>query len=241
MLSPVLEKLLILQNRDTKRMELEAQLKAVPGEIALVEQRIASEKKAIDNARDEMRHLESSKKLLETEIGSVEDKAAKYRTQQLSVKKNEEYQALGHEIETMEAQISALEERELEIMYAIDASRQRFKTAEAELKQNITGHESRIASLSERTTSLTSELAEVSAELATTREPIAARVLRLYDRISSRQMPVCVPLSGGKCGGCHLKVSSEVDSAARSKANDDELPTCDQCGRWFIWNPSFGA
>jgi uncharacterized protein len=220
MLSPVLEKLLILQNRDTKRMELEAQLKAVPGEIALVEQRIASEKKAIDNARDEMRHLESSKKLLETEIGSVEDKAAKYRTQQLSVKKNEEYQALGHEIETMEAQISALEERELEIMYAIDASRQRFKTAEAELKQNITGHESRIASLSERTTSLTSELAEVSAELATTREPIAAR-----------QMPVCVPLSGGKCGGCHLKVSSEVDSAARSKANDDELPTCDQCGR----------
>ena len=75
MLSPVLEKLLILQNRDTKRMELEAQLKAVPGEIALVEQRIASEKKAIDNARDEMRHLESSKKLLETEIGSVEDKA----------------------------------------------------------------------------------------------------------------------------------------------------------------------
>ena len=68
---------------------------------------------------------------------------------------------MGHEIETMEAQISALEERELEIMYAIDASRQRFKTAEAELKQNITGHESRIASLSERTTSLTSELAEV--------------------------------------------------------------------------------
>ena len=235
MLSPVLEKLLILQDRDAKRLGVEAQLKAIPGEISLVEQKIATEKAAIDTARNEMRHLESEKKLLETEIGSAEDKLAKYRTQQLSVKKNDEYQALTHEIATMEGKVGDLEEKELGIMYSIDAAKQRFTTAEADLKQNISGHESRIATLRERETNLKAELATVNAEVATAREPVEEPALRLYDRIAARQMPVCVPLRGGKCGGCHLKVSSEVESGARGKSTDGELATCDQCGRLVYW------
>ena len=81
MLAPVLEKLLILQDRDAKRLGLEAQLKAVPRDIALVEQKIAAEKGAIDTARHELRELESNKKIIETEIGSAEGRLAKYRTQ----------------------------------------------------------------------------------------------------------------------------------------------------------------
>jgi len=44
-------------------------------------------------------------------------------------------------------------------------------------------------------------------------------------------------LTEGKCGGCHLKVSSEVESAARGKTIDPTaaLPTCDQCGRIVYW------
>ena len=210
-------------------------MKAVPGEIAMVEHKIATEKAAIEAARDEMRQLETDKKLLETEIGVAEERVGKYRTQQLLIKKNEEYQALGHEIETMETKIGALEEKELEIMYAIDSAKQKFNAAEEELKQNISGHETRIATLHERTTSLTNELTEVSAEVATAREPIGEPALRLYDRIATRQMPVCVPLMGDKCGGCHLKVSSESESAARGKSPDGELATCDQCGRLVYW------
>src|SRR6187399_804589 len=94
MLNPVIQALLILQDRDAKRLGLEAQLKAIPGDISRVEQKIAAEKSAIDTARLEMRDLESKKKVLETEIGSAEDKMGRYKTQQLSVRKNDEYQAL---------------------------------------------------------------------------------------------------------------------------------------------------
>ena len=76
MLAPVLEKLLILQDRDAKRLSLEAQLKAVPRDIAAVEGKIAGEKGAIETARLELRELESNKKIIETEIGSAEDKLA---------------------------------------------------------------------------------------------------------------------------------------------------------------------
>jgi predicted nucleic acid-binding Zn-ribbon protein len=237
MLNPLIQALLILQDRDAKRLGLEAQLKTVPGDIARVEQKISSEKAAIEAARTELRELETKKKLLETEIGSAETKVGQYRTQQLSIRKNEEYQAMGHQIETMQAQIAELEGQELEVMYAIDEAKKRFAAAEAELKTNIAGHEGRIAMLRERDRSLAAELLTAQAEVAKARAPVDGMKLRIYDRIAVRNMPVVVAIHAGKCGGCHLKVSSEVESAARGKTVDPlaQLPTCDQCGRVVYW------
>lgn len=231
--NPVILALLILQDRDLKRLGLEAQLKAVPADIARVEQKIATEKSAIETARLELRELESKKKLLEVDIGSAEQKIGLYRTQQLSIRKNEEYQAMGHQIETMQGQIADMEGKELEVMYAIDEAKKKFAAAEAELKANIAGHEARIKTLKERETSLSAELKSAQAEVAAARSPVDVPKLRLYDRIAVRNMPAIVAVHAGKCGGCHLKVSSEVESAARGKGADPlvQLPTCDQCGR----------
>ena len=217
------------------RLSIEAQQKAVPREIAAVEQRIAAEKAAIDSAKGELRELESKKKLLETEIGSAEELRAKYRTQQLAVKKNDEYQALGHEIDHAQAQIDDLEGRELETLYAIDEARKRFASAEATLKQNIAGHEARIRSLQEKGASLTQEHAAAVAAVAQARTPLPKPALEAYDVAAARRMPAVVPIHGGKCGGCHLKVSSEVESAARGKSRDDEFAHCDQCGQLVYW------
>lgn len=238
MLNPVIQSLLILQDRDVKRLGLDAQLKQVPADIARVEQKIAAEKAAIDAARAELRELESKKKLLETEIGSAETKVGQYKTQQLSIRKNDEYQAMGQQIETMQAQIVELEGKELEIMYAIDEAKKKFAAAEAELKANISGHEARIRTLREREASLAAELKDVQAEVAKAREGVEPLRLRVYDRIAARNMPVVVPVHAGKCGGCHLKVSSEVESASRGKGFDaaTPLPTCDQCGRVVYWD-----
>lgn len=238
MVHPAIEPLLILQDRDMRRLGLEAQLKAVPADVARVEQKIAAEKAAIEAARTELRDLEVKKKSLETEIGSAETKVGQYRTQQLSIRKNEEYQAMGHQIETMVAQIADLEGRELEVMYAIDEAKKRFNAAEAELKANISGHEARIKMLREREASLTAELKVAQGEVAVARGPVGEPRLRVYDRIATRNMPAVVAIRGGKCGGCHLKVSSEVESAARGKGVDPlaQLPTCDQCGRIVYWD-----
>jgi uncharacterized protein len=235
--SAAIETLLILQDRDLKKRSLEAQLKAIPAEIATVENKINAEKGAIENARIELKDLEVKKKSIETEIGSAEQKIGQYKTQQLSIRKNDEYQALGHQIETAQQGVSELEGKELEIMYSIDEAKKRFAAAEAELKANISGHETRIRTLRERVQNLAIELKAAEAEVLTARQPVGEPRLRLYDRIAVRSMPAIVPVHAGKCGGCHLKVSSEVESAARGKATDllEALPTCDQCGRIVFW------
>lgn len=237
MLTPTLEKLLVLQDRDSKRLSLEAQLKAVPGEIAAVEKKIAGEKAAIEAAKAELMTLESKKKMIENEIGSTETKLGKYKTQQSLVRKNDEFKALGLEIEHTEVAIAGLEGQELEVMYAIDEAKKKFAAAEAVLKQNISGHEGRIRMLRERETHLGVELKAALAEVVTAREPVEPVALRLYDRIAARQQPVCVPVRGNTCGGCHLKVSAEVESAVRGKGElAGTLATCDQCGRIVWWD-----
>jgi predicted nucleic acid-binding Zn-ribbon protein len=233
--SPALEKLLILQDRDTQRAGLESQLAAVPREVALAEQKIAAEKAAIEAARNELKEFETKKKLLETEIASAEQKVAKYRGQQLEVRKNDEYRALGAEIDTTQAAIGVLEEDELKVMFAIDEAKKKFATGEAERKQAIAGHEARIRLLREREGNLRTELQAAQAEVEVARLPVDAPLVRVYERLVREGLarPVCVPIRDGKCNGCHMKVSGQVESAARK---GDEITNCESCRRMVFWD-----
>lgn len=231
--TPTLERLLVLQERDQQQLSLESQLRAVPRDVAAVEQLIATEKAAIDTARSELQALEVRKKSMETDVGTAQDRLARYKSQQLQVRKNDEYQALGVEIGHTQAQIDALEEEELKVMYAIDEAKRQFAAAEAALKQNIAGHESRIRLLRERETSLQTELHAAQAAVAAARTELDEPTQRVYDRLVTKPgLPVVVPIHEGKCGGCHLKISFNVDSETRKP---DKLVTCDQCGRIVYW------
>lgn len=231
--APSLDKLLMLQECDSKRLGLEQQLKSVPREVAAVEARIAAEKSAIETAKAEWQGLETKKKSLELEIHSAEEKIARYRTQQSQVRKNDEYQALTHEIDTTQAAIGGLEEQEIAVMLTIDEARQRFAAAEAELKKNITGHEGRIRTLRDHEAQLAGEVASAQAAVAAARPAVPPAYLKIYDRVAVKPgHPVCVTVNGGRCGGCHLKVPTHIEVMARNGA---EIATCDQCGRILYW------
>jgi len=232
---PAIDSLLILQDREGTRRGLAQNLSAVPGERARVQAKIDAEETAIEGAKSEWQGLEAKKKLLETEIGSAEDKLAKYKTQQSLVKKNDEYQALGHEIENGESQISQLEEQELEIMYEIDSAKDRFAAAEKKLQDNIADHQERLDLLAEREANLQAELAEAEAAVETARRGVEMKPLRLFDQVIQQTFPPVSAVNGGKCDGCHLKVSGEAEGVARK---GEELARCDQCGRIIWWETS---
>lgn len=215
------------------RLSLETQLAAAPRDIAAVEARIATERQAIETAKAEWHGLEAKKKTLENEIKAGEEKVAKYKHQQLEVRKNDEYRALTHEIETMEGVISGYEEEELKIMYAIDEAKKRFAEAERVLKENISGHEAKIAALRAHEIDLRGQHEQALAAVGAARLQVPEPQTRLYDRLAKKPgMPVCVAVQGGRCGGCHMKVSSNIEFEARKAEN---IVTCDQCGRIVYW------
>lgn len=231
--SPLIEKILILQERDMRRAALDMQLKSVPSEIASVRHKIEEEKSDAETAKLGWKTLESKRKALENEVTSGEEKIAKFRSQQLLVKKNEEYKALGNEIEHTEAEVAALEEEEIRVMLEMDEAKARVAAAEAVAKGNIAGHDARIAQLNEREKNLADQVSEETARVEEARAAVEPSGQASYLRLSKNVgLPVCVPLHDHKCGGCHLKVSSGVESEARAGS---KVVHCDNCGRILYW------
>jgi len=120
-----LKALLQLQSLDLRIERCHAQEKKIP----LQKEKFKEHQQRLDAelAQSEQRVKDLQLEQRECE-GAIEDKKAliaKYETQLLAVKKNEEYQALLKEIETVKKQIAAKEERVIGILLEIDDSLER--------------------------------------------------------------------------------------------------------------------
>ncbi|MBD5781799.1 hypothetical protein IEN85_20020 [Pelagicoccus sp. NFK12] len=229
MVSDALTKMLILQDRDMKLQQVEDALQTIPQERKAAEAKIASINAGIEAARQRIKELETKGKTIETEMASIEAQIVKYKNQQLQVKKNEEYQALIHEIDNAGQKISDLESDELEVLYELDEERKRFAESEAKSKEEIALEEKTIARLNEREE-------EVKGELDAAREAKEKADAALDNPSRSKytqvarglKFPVIVELSGSSCKGCHMKVSNAILSEVKAAK---EITTCDNCGR----------
>lgn len=230
MLDPQIEKLLIVQDRDTKLQKIEQELTRIPTERAKIEAAISAEEANIEAARQSLQSKEVERKDLDNEVKSKEATLARFRTQQLQVKKNDEYKALTHQIEQTESEIGVLEERELELMLEIDVLKEDFAKAKADIELRIVEQRKEIGVLSEKEVNLKESLIAAKEALTEARNPVDASYLGHYDRVSNmvKRAPYVVSLSGQKCDGCHLRVSNEVAKGARDSG---EPHFCDQCAR----------
>ncbi|RME69731.1 MAG: hypothetical protein D6781_07975 [Verrucomicrobia bacterium] len=229
MLPAGLKELLVLQERDMRRVQAERNLAAIPREREAVHGKIAAHRQAIEAARDRVNEVELRRKALEQTLASLEDQLQRFKGQQLMVKKNDEYQALTHEIEQTEAKISETEESEIEALYEVDSVKAEVAEIEKARLAEIAAEEEQLKRIDEREANLKAALEQACREVEEARKPVDPALLRRYDQLAKTiGLPVIVPLSGQKCGGCHLKVSAGVDSEARKGT---EIVTCDNCTR----------
>ena len=229
MLPDRLQALLILQDRDQRRVHLERALQQVPRERAAVEARITAHRTAIDAAKKVVVDLELKRKEIESTLHGYEEQIRKYKSQQMLVKKNDEYQALTHEIELTESRVGETEESEIKILYELDTEKEKAKSAERTILAEIAAENAQLARLAEREKQARDELSGANADVEKARSACAPELLPRYERLAkSAGLPVVVALHAGKCGGCHLKVSNGVETEARKGA---EIVTCDNCGR----------
>jgi len=224
-----LEKLLVLQDRDAHRGLIETQLVAIPLEREAAERKISKHRAVIEEAHGRVRDLELERGRLEQEIAVAEEQARKYRNQQIQVKKNDEYQALTHEIEGTEANISELEGQEIQTLYDLDAERERMAAEEKTQNEEIAFLEKQLVKLTEKDANLKAELEQAKASVEAARKEVPAKSIRVYDRLAKvLSLPVIVTLRGQKCTGCHLRVSAGVDAEVRGGG---EMTACDNCTR----------
>ena len=230
MLDSVIEKLLALQECDARRDNIQSQLERIPVEIARSEQNIQNDLEAIEAAKNAVRELEVRRKNLDTEIKQAEEQIARYKTQQLQVKKNEEYQALQHEINNLVGKISDLEDSEIAIMLESDEAVEKAKKEEVERKRSIEDLKTLISKREQHREEFKAGLENAVAAVESAAAELDEKSMRVYQYVKkkARRPPFVVPLEGQKCTGCHLRVPNEI-KAEMLKAK--ELVRCNNCSR----------
>jgi len=117
---PELEQLLILQDRQQKIRQIQNEIETVPLRRKSLEAQMAATESAVDVLRHKARQIEVDRKKLELDVGTRTESIARFKTQQYQTRKNDEFQALGHEIERYENEIRKIEDEELELMVQAD-------------------------------------------------------------------------------------------------------------------------
>ncbi|HAV12676.1 MAG TPA: hypothetical protein DCX06_04140 [Opitutae bacterium] len=230
MSDPQIEKLLIVQDRDTSLQKIEQELDRIPLERAAIEKLIQSEEANTEAASQALKEKEVQRHELDVEVKSKEAALARFRTQQLEIKKNDDYRAMTLQIEQTEAEISQLEEQEIELMLEIDTQRESFEAEKALIDKRIEVQRNEITLLGEREANLKASIDAAKSALDKCRDDADAGYLEHYDRVRTltKRAPYVVPIEAHKCGGCHLRVSNEVSKAAMVPG---EPHFCDQCAR----------
>ena len=109
-------KLLVLQDRDRNLRRVETELANIEPERQTYKIKSVGLQTQLDQARLRVKQLESDRKRLELDVEAKQQLIERYANQQLLTRKNEEYRALAHEIETCKADITRIEDREIELM-----------------------------------------------------------------------------------------------------------------------------
>jgi len=225
----VIEKLLVLQDRDRNLIRTEAELESIEPEKQMALRKCEGSLKALEAAKARAAEIETRRKEFELEVQSYNEKIAKYSTQQLETKKNEEYQALTREIEGCQQKISDIETEILLLMDEAEEAAEAVKKAQAEADEVKRMVDAQVADLDARQKNLEKRLEELEAERDKLAAEVDERTLARYERLLKlRGESVVVGIEHSACGGCHVKLPAQVVLATKA---DKELTACPHCSR----------
>jgi predicted nucleic acid-binding Zn-ribbon protein len=225
----LIEKLLILQDRDRKIVLIREQLERMEPERERLRSQTGAALAAFDGAKARAKQIESDRKQRELEVEAKKQQIGKYSLQQFQTKKNEEYRALAHEIETCRGDISKLEDQQLELMEQAEATQKEVLAANREAEQLKKLGDGQLKDLAAREQNLKVELAELESNRQQLSSAIEVAALKRYERLMKMKGgSVVVGIEHGVCGGCHMKFPVQVVVLCQA---EKELVSCPNCGR----------
>ncbi len=232
----VIQKLVVLQDRDRQISQVKAELASIAPQRARLQARVTEAQAQLEAAKLQLKQLETERKNLELEVEANRQKIERYSLQQFQTKKNDEYRALANEIETCKRAIVALEDRELELMEQADVVQKTVAARIQNANETRTEVDIQLSHLAQREQALAKQQAELEAsyeqlEASVGDESVLAKYKRLRRQRGERTV---VGIEHSVCGGCHMKLPTQVVILCQAA---QELISCPNCGRFLYYSP----
>ena len=126
-----------LQETDQKIQRLRSEISALPKRLAALEEKLAQQRTGVASAAKAIKDEDAKRRRFESDLKDVQQKIAKFREQSSSVKTNEQFHAVQHEIDFAEVEIAKIEDRELESMERSERLEAGLRAAQQELSDNV--------------------------------------------------------------------------------------------------------
>jgi predicted nucleic acid-binding Zn-ribbon protein len=234
---PDLEKLIVLQKHDVEAKRLRDELAALPKMVAGLEAKL----KAVEGQRAVVVDLIAKEEVLrrrqELDTKDLRAKIEKVRKQLDMATTTVQVTAFEHEIGFAQGEISKIEDAELESMErseGLEAQRGLADAAVDEAKETLARERVRSAELMAADTVA---LAEVDARRAAERAEIDEAALSVYDRIAKGKGTAVSEALNQKCSACQMMVRPQKWNDLRDRDNN-EMMTCESCGRLLYYDPA---
>lgn len=224
--------LFALQQVDLQMQEIHDLKGDLPGIVDNLEAKASELKTKLQQLNDTIKNAKINRDKADVEIIDLGEKVEKYKSQQLQVKSNKQYDALTKEIESAESRSTQLE-KDMELFEG------KVQLAKTDIETVTTQYEEVSAELDERK----KELKEVNKEhekeetkLQHEREKLLVRIeksdLERYERIrKAKGGKAVVAVKRGACGGCFNRVPSQKILELKQNA---KFFTCEHCGRILV-------
>ena len=223
----IIEKLLILQDRDRRILRVSQELAHLGPEREGLKKKAAATQTALEAAKNRVKQIETERKQHDLEIEGKKSQIERYLNQQLLTRRNEEYKALTHEIEMAKAEIFKVEDAQIVLMELAEAAQKEVArtTAEAAAAKKLLDEQ--IGQLNTREENLEKELAELQGGRAALAGAVDESTRNRYERLfKNKGENVVVGIEHSACGGCHMKLPAQIVTNCRAQAEGVNCPSC---------------
>lgn len=228
---PNIQHLIDLQVVDLRLAELRSQLSAFPKRRADLDASLAAARKQLDSSKEAFITSLKDRKKFELDVEQWKEKVRKYKDQSASVKTNEAYKALQHEITHAEGEVAQAEDRLLDRMMAGEEFERQVKAAERSLKEIEVFVSAERQKLEAEHSALQKELEVDEARRRDDAASIPEDLLEHYQRIAKRHGGVgLAAVRDETCSMCHVHVRPHVFQELR-RPGCEEIFHCESCTR----------
>jgi predicted nucleic acid-binding Zn-ribbon protein len=238
---PDLEKLIVLQGLDVEAKRLRDEMTALPKHVA----GLSAKAKAVEGQRavvlDLIAKEETLRRRQESEVKDHQAKIGRVRKQLDLATTTVQVTAFEHEIGFAQAEVSRLEDAELESMERSEAlEAQKLVADEAVEDATKTLERERLRAM-ETIANDKVLLAEVDQKREALRPEIGESALSNYDRIAKGKGTGLAEALNQKCTACQMMFRPQRWNDLRDRSNEDEIMTCESCGRLLYYDPARDA
>ncbi len=229
-----LKQLIRIQAIDLSIQELRIRIDRFPGFSKALDEKLRAATSGVEAAKNKVKDNQTNRKKLEGEISTNEGKISKYREQMLSVKTNEEYRALQHEIEHIQKAISKIEDEILSLMISAESLQSEIKTAEGRLKEDQQRVNEERKLLEEENRRDVSALEAYVKERKDLESSLSSDLLPRYERVRKARGGIAVAAARDYvCEVCKVRIRPQVFQEIRK---NDQIIACDACQR-ILYDP----